>query len=160
MLSQFRKRGKNLQRFFLLVGLALYLFDLESDIFVALQYWKNEEPWWFGLTVAFITGPSLLVNFTAIIQITNIWTFIAAVLQLSIVTRYIQAISSAYGRTYSLAILRYIETITESAPQWCLQVYIMLRQWFFPSYTVVLTVFSMLPLAWNITTLEKERRKN
>ena len=32
----------------------------------------------------------------------------------------------------------------------------MLRQWSFPSYTVVSAVFSLLSLAWSIMTLEKE----
>ena len=150
--------GKKLPRFFLSVGLVLYLFDLGSDIYVAVQYWKNNETWWFRLTVGFITGPSLLVNSIAIIQMMNIWTFIAAVLQLSMIARYIEAISSENPYTYFLAKVRYLETITESAPQWCLQVYIMLRQWHFPSYTVVSTIFSMLSLTWSITILEKERR--
>ncbi len=57
-----------------------------------------------------------------------------------------------------LAKLRYVETITESAPQLCLQVYIMLRQWDFPTYTVVSSVLSLLSLAWSITTLEKEKK--
>ena len=48
-----------------------------------------------------------------------------------------------YFPPYLLAILRHIEKITESAPQLCLQVYIMLRQWSFPSYTVVPSVFSL-----------------
>ena len=151
--------GKTLQRLSLLVGLVLYLFDLGSDIYVAVQHWRNDETWWFGLTVGFICVPSLVVNLTAIFQFLKIWTFIAAFLQLSIVIRYIQAFASPKDYAYLVAILRYLETITESAPQWCLQVYIMLRQWSFPSYTVVSTVLSMLSLAWSITTLEKERRK-
>ncbi len=93
-----------------------------------------------------------------------------AVLQLSIVVYYIETIISPYPRRlrettspdhrrfYFLAKLRYLETITESAPQLCLQVYIMLRQWYFPTYTVVSSVFSFLSLTWSITTLEKERK--
>ncbi len=34
----------------------------------------------------------------------------------------------------------------------------MLRQWDFPTYTVVSSVLSLLSLAWSITTLEKERK--
>ena len=134
-------------------------FSLWVGFMLCCMYLTSCQIFMSRLTVGFISvpPPSLLVNFTAIIQITNIWTFIAAVLQLSIVTRYIQAVSSENPRTYLLAILRYLDTITESAPQWCLQVYIMLRQWSFPSYTVVSAVFSLLSLAWSITTLEKER---
>ena len=157
--------GKNLKRFFLSVGLVLYVFDLVSDIYVAAQHWNNDEPWWFGFTVGFICIPSIIVNFAAIIQTMNIWTCTTAFAQLSIVARYVEAIvepdanNGAFSRTYMLAILRYIETITKSAPQWCLQVYIMLRQWSFPSYTVVSTVLSMLSLTWSIMVLENGRRK-
>ena len=154
-----------LKRAFLLAGLVLYLFDLGSDIYVAVQYWKNDEPWWFGTTVMFISVPSLFVNGAAIIQIRNIGTFLAAIFQLSIVVRYIEVLikpsakSGAFSRTYWLEILRYIETIAESAPQWCLQVYIMLRQESYPWYIVISIVLSLLSLVWSIMALEMERRK-
>ncbi|XP_028410704.1 XK-related protein 6-like [Dendronephthya gigantea] len=149
---------KKLQRLNLMVGLVLFLFDYGSDIYVAIQYWNNGEIWWFSLTVVFISVPSIIVNITAIIQVINAWRCIAALLQLSIVIRYFEVISSPIvDGTYSLARLRYLETITESAPQWCLQVYIMLRQWSFPSYTIVSSVLSFLSLIWSIRTLEKER---
>ena len=95
----------------------------------------------------------------------NIWSCTTAIVQLSVVARYIEALVEPrtsvgdFRLTYLLAILRYIETITESAPQWCLQVYIMFRQRSFPSYTVVSSVFSLLSLAWSIMTLEKERKE-
>ena len=150
---------KKLDRLSLVVGLILYLFDYGSDIYVAIQYGKNNDYWWFGITIGLIVVPSMIVNITAIIQLINIWRSILAVLQLSIVVRYIETLKSPHpSRTYFLARLRYLETITESAPQWCLQVYIMLRQWSFPSYTVVSTVLSLLSLAWSITTVEKQRK--
>ncbi|CAB4023706.1 scaffolding [Paramuricea clavata] len=58
---------------------------------------------------------------------------------------------------YKLAWTRYVETLTESTPQWCLQIYIMLRQWDFPWLTVLSAVISLLSLAWSITALEKAR---
>ncbi len=73
------------------------------------------------------------------------------------VTRRSETTSSDRCRIYFLAQLRYVETITKSAPQLCLQVYIMLRQWYFPTYTMVSSVLSFLSLAWSITTLEKEK---
>ena len=170
----------------LIVGLVLYLFDYGSDIYVAIKYWKNNDVWWFGITTGFILVPSIIVNTTAIVKVSNFRrSIMAAVLQLSIVVRYIETIISPYGpvtgwsettsryplvarwsettlpdrrRIFFLATLRYLETITESAPQLCLQVYIMLRQWDFPWYTVVSSVFSLLSLTWSITTLEKERK--
>ncbi len=158
---------EELPRLSLIVGLLLYLFDFGSDIYVAIKYWKNNDGWWFGMTTAFILVPSIIVNITAIVQVINFWRFIMAVLQLSIVVRYIETIISPYPlvitlpdrrRIFFLAKLRYLETITESAPQLCLQVYIMLRQWHFPTYTVVSSVLSLLSLAWSITTLETERK--
>ena len=161
--------GRKMQRFLLSAGLVLYLFDLGSDIYVAVRHWKNGETWWFWLTAVFIIVPSVIVNFAAIFKFVNSWSCITAIVQLSIVARYIEALedpdsqisnlNNSYRRTRWLAILRYLETITESAPQWCLQVYIMLRQWSFPLYTVVSSVFSMLSLVWSITLLQKETRK-
>ena len=46
------------------------------------------------------------------------------------------------------------EAFAESAPQCCLQNYIMIRQWHFPWYTVMSTVLSLFSLAWSITSLE------
>ncbi|XP_028413909.1 XK-related protein 8-like [Dendronephthya gigantea] len=145
----------------LFFGLFLFLFDHGSDIYVAVQYWKNGETWWFWLTVAFIVLPSIIVNITAIVQQRNMISFIAGFFQLSIVTRYLEAIFRydhvTPRRIYSLAKLRYLETITESAPQWCLQVYIMLRQWSFPPFTIASSILSFLSLVWSIRTLEKKR---
>ena len=158
--------SENLKRFFLLLGLMLYIFDLASDILVADKHWNNDETWWFGLTVVFICFPSIIVNFAAIIQIMDTWTCTTAFAQLSIVARYVEAIIEPnadvdeFPRTYLLAILRYVETIAESAPQLCLQVYIMLRQQVYPTFTIVSTVVSVLSLTWSIVVLENERRKN
>lgn len=136
----------------------LYLFDLGSDIYVAVQYQKNGDTSWFIATVILIAVPSFIVNVVAIIpHWSNVWTWIVASLQLSIFARYFKALLSDSGDLL-IAQLRYLETITESAPQWCLQIYIMIRQWSFPWYTVTSSVLSFLSLAWSITTLEKERR--
>ncbi len=151
--------GRTLQRLNLIVGLLLYLFDYGSDIYVAIKYWKNNDVWWFGMTIGFILVPSIIVNITAIVQVINFWRFIMAVLQLSIVVRYIETIISPDPRRiFFLAKLRYLETITESAPQLCLQFYIMLRQWDFPTYNVVSSVLSLLSLIWSIMTVERERK--
>ena len=53
--------------------------------------------------------------------------------------------------------IQYIETFTESIPQWCLQVYIMLTKQSFPWYTVLSASLSLLSLAWSNTALEKAR---
>ena len=59
---------------------------------------------------------------------------------------------------HSLAWIHYIEAVTEAAPQWCLQVYIMFRQWRFPWWSVFSTVSSLVSLAWSITTLERTKK--
>ncbi|CAB3978479.1 XK-related 6-like [Paramuricea clavata] len=71
--------------------------------------------------------------------------------------QYRVAITTSNKSAYRLAWVRYVETLTESTPQWCLQVYIMLRQWDFPWLTVLSAVVSLLSLAWSITALEKAR---
>ena len=71
--------------------------------------------------------------------------------------QYRAAITTSNKSTYSLALVRYVETLTESTPQCCLQIYIVLRQWDFPWLTVLSTVISLLSLAWSITAVEKAR---
>ena len=70
---------------------------------------------------------------------------------------YAKAVIESNESAYKLAWYHYVEAIAESAPQWCLQVLIMLFQWDFPSLTVTSAVFSFLSLAYSITKLEKTR---
>ena len=152
--------GKIFQQLTLLSGLVLYLLDYGSDIYVAYRYWQNGDVWWFGLTVGFIVGPSIILNITAIIQLIDCWTCLAGVLQLSFIIRYFEAIKSpTKDRVYFLTKLHYLETIVESAPQCCLQGYILLQEWKFPAYTVVSIFLSFLSLAWSIISLEKARHE-
>ena len=145
--------GRVFERMTLFVGMLLYIFDFGSDGYVAFQYYKNNEMWWFSLTVIFILGPSILVNVTAVVHVFNIWTTIAAIFQLTIILRYFEAFGKKEG-VILVTKLRYLETLTESAPQLCLQVYIMLRQWNFPWYTILSSVLSLLSVAWGITKSE------
>ncbi|CAB4023590.1 XK-related 9 [Paramuricea clavata] len=69
--------------------------------------------------------------------------------------QYCEGITKSNKSTCSFAWVHYVETLTESTPQWCLQIYIMLRQWDFPWLTVLSAVISLLSLAWSITALEK-----
>ena len=90
-------------------------------------------------------------------------------LQMFIIYRYYTVIKEPGRRmddsetpdpcTLLLARLRYVETITENAPQLCLQVYIMLHQQYFPPLTVISSVLSLLALTWCITVLEEEKRQ-
>ncbi len=58
---------------------------------------------------------------------------------------------------YQFAWIRYVEAYLESTPQLLLQVYIMLKKWSFPWYTVLSATVSLLALAWSNTALEKAR---
>jgi hypothetical protein len=185
-------RGKK-ELFMLITGLVLFIFDLVTDIVVAVQYRLKGEYWWFGLTLFFIIVPLLIVNIMAAYQTHDgsykTLSLCSCCLCSSIFVRYGQefeywkrrywdnppcghnykecsclhseqhrAAKTLYNDSaYKLAQVCYAETLTESAPQWCLQVYIMLRQWDFPWLTVLSTVFSLLSLAWSITALEKAR---
>ena len=185
-------RGKK-KLFFLVTSFLLYLFDVGSDVLVALQYYRNHELWWFGFTLALIIIPSIIVNIWASIINFNILkeksgrNLLICVFQLSMIQFYKKKLcqwkeENWYNRccekkywncscedcksfvevkkkstefSFYLAFLSYVKSFTESAPQWCLQNYIMLRQWSFPWYIIVSTVFSLLSLAWSITSLEK-----
>jgi hypothetical protein len=186
-------RGKK-DLFMLITGLVLFIFDLVTDIVVAVLYGLKGEYWWFGLTLFFIIFPLFIVNLMAAAQAgghgfcANLNCCLFFVCS-SIFVRYVQefkdwkqthwdnppcgdnykecdcpdceqyraAITKSNKSAYDLAWVRYAETLTESTPQWCLQVYIMLRLWDFPWLTVLSTVFSLLSLAWSITALEKAR---
>ena len=119
-LYEFLKIGKNQRRLRLIVGLMLYLFDYGSDIFVAFQYWKHSEYWWFGLTTGLIVVPSIIVNMTAICKLMTETrkSIFDCTLHLSVVIRYMETIVSLDSSDiYFLTKLRYLETITESVPQ-------------------------------------------
>jgi hypothetical protein len=107
-----------------------------SDIYVAVQYWRN-----------------------GILYHRNACTCIFGLLQFSMIPRYIYAIFSD-SHDFIIAKLQYMETIGESARQWCIQTYIMLKLWEFPWYTVLSVLISLVSLAWSITTLEREKAKN
>ena len=188
-------RGKT-ELFTLVIGLVLFIFDLGSDIFVALQYVKHNEIWWFVTTICFAFFTMIWVSIAARYQMKkDRYSKRVVCLFLSFFRRYykefkqwkrtfwdqypceklekncswkfckkcelfLEEKSKFKDTQYKLAAVRYIETMCESAPQWCLQVYIMLRQWHFPWYTMVSVVFSFLSLAWSITVLEKASKNS
>ena len=184
--------------FLLLTSFLLYGFDVGSDIYVAITYFQKEDYWWFGITIALVILPGIVVNifsFRGNWYISNeeakIFKVLTCVFQLFVIQQYCEALKrwkrmnwgigapqpcnednydtcecknckryfekkkqcADYDR--NLALTRYIEAFAESAPQWCLQFYIMLRQWSFPWITITSTVFSLLSLAWSITSVEK-----
>ena len=192
-----RKRGM-LHLINLIVGFGLHVCDVGFDIYVAIQYAKRDEWWWFAFTLAFVMLP-VIVTFSVYsdeIDEDSVCDVCGDILAHAILSLFIVLInyvedfcvwkrkywdnklcidmhsrcmrySCEYCEEYrkrqaesshDLAFARYLETMSESAPQWCLQNYVMLRQWYFPWYTVLSTVFSFLSLAWSITSLEKANK--
>ena len=173
--SWLRKRGI-LHLINLIVGFGLYVCDVVFDIYVAVQYARKGEWWWFAFTLAFVMLPLITTNFvhSNIIEGSDILTGIPVSMFIVLINyvRDFHVWKKNYWDNESehctehrerlaksrLAYVRYLETMSESAPQWCLQNYVMLRQWYFPWYTVLSTVFSFLSLAWSIVSLEKAEK--
>ena len=187
-------KGKK-ELFMLILGLVLYIVDMATDIYVALQYKRAGEYGWFAWTLTFIIIPLLITSVVAWRQLNKkkgCMKYIGLYLIIPSVSiffrfkeefehwgqtyqkncpcgenykecncrdckKYRKAISAARKSAYSFAWLRYVETFTESIPQWILQAYIMLSQLSFPWYTVLSASFSFLSLAWSNTALEKAR---
>lgn len=176
----------------LVIGLGLFVLDLSSDIFVAVQHIRNGEIWWFVstiiiffITIIYITMASrhqmksgrlnncLMYTFLSIFRLYHkefmqwkrtFWDNSPCARNCrenpcEICQRYVEEKTKFSDYQYHLASIRYIESMSELAPQWCLQVYIMLRQWYYPWYTVVSVTFSLLSIAWNVTAVEKSREE-
>ena len=180
-------KGKK-ELFMLILGFALYIVDMVTDIIVASQYKRAGENGWYAWTLTFIIIPLLITSVVAWRQLNNEGCCLI-IPSLSIFFRFKEeyghwkqtyhdnlpcgenykecnctdckkhrkAISAARESAYEFAWLRYLETFTESTPQWILQAYIMLSQLSFPWYTVLSASFSFLSLAWSNTALEKAR---
>ena len=164
---------------FLLASFILYFMDIISDIYVALQYYKNGETWWCAITLAFVIVPHVIINTYAAYEfhdgLSRRKVFFMWILQLSILASFKKEFTrwkrehlktnvnitdqhKQHSRDLTLTVhhffLRLAEAFAESAPQWCLQNCIMIKQWHFPWYTILSTFFSLLSLAWSITCLE------
>ena len=46
-----------------LIGIGSYLFDVGTDCWVAYTHYARRNWWWFGLTLSFVIGPSLVMTF-------------------------------------------------------------------------------------------------
>jgi hypothetical protein len=183
-------KGKK-QLLLLTVGFLLLIFDVVTDILVAVHYGLEGEYSWFGLTLLFIIVPLFIVSLITTNQTDDGFCENASCCLLcsAIFVRYAQefahwkrayrdvppcggncqnldceecqryqsALKASKKSAYNFAWIRYVATLTESTPQWCLQTYVMLLHWNFPWYTVLSVVFSLLSLSWSSATLEKAR---
>ena len=121
-----------------LVSVVLFLVDLGTDIYVAVKHHQNGDETFFILSVVFIVGPFII----------------------GIAVACFQQVRAGNELENTLVYARYIEAMYESAPQWCLQVYIMLLQWEFPWYTILSTVVSLLSLTWSTIQIEIQTAKD
>ena len=166
----------------LVASFVIYIMDIISDIYVAFQYYKHDERWWCGITLIFVLVPHLIINtYAAYININFHWyslrkAVLMWIFQISVLASFKQEFtrwkkehwknnresvsirdeqhSTNVTLTMHHTFLCLAEAFAESAPQCCLQIYIMMRQWHFPWYTVLSTVLSLLSLSWSITSLE------
>ena len=186
-------RGKK-ELFMLILGTVLFIADLATDTYVAVQYGREGETLWCSLTVVLIIIPLFFVNIVAAIQtkggwfctsmcrdgqdarrlcyLVSCWPIIVRFKKEFVnwkriyhdyipcqedykyctcagCKQYCELVNESNRSAYKLAWIRYGETAIESAPQWCFQVYVMLRRWS--------TVIALLSLAWSVTGLEKAR---
>ncbi|XP_028403505.1 XK-related protein 6-like [Dendronephthya gigantea] len=118
-----------------IVSFVLFAADLGTDIYVAVKHRENGDEGWFAWTLVFTVIP-LVISFLA--------------------PCYAKKLYEVRDIGDTLVIARYMEAMYESAPQWCLQVYIMLLKWEFPWYTILSTVFSLLGLTWSTIDLERK----
>ncbi len=148
----------------LIVGYVLHVVDVGSDVYVAIQYCIRSEWWWFSLTLVFTVLPLLAENFSLCFSPLRS-LFIVSISYKDAIRKWKEENWDCNENVENvecnrdLAETRYNETIAESAPQWCLQTYVMLRQWFFPYYTILSTLLSFLSLAWSITMFERAEKQ-
>ncbi|XP_076333513.1 XK-related protein 6-like isoform X2 [Tachypleus tridentatus] len=129
--------------------IASFLLDIGSDIFVSCFHLKDGNIWYFGLTVAFIVGPSLTMTCFSLrwyLQDESIkkapatptqWVvrFFFLLLQLGPLLRDTTKQKERYNQYYEemayeqqdATMLRLFECYLESAPQLVLQLYILAR---------------------------------
>ena len=80
----------------LLTSFILYIMDIISDIYVAIQYYKNGEIWWCAITLVFVIVPHIIINtYAAYININFLWmsarkSFLMWILQISILASFKQ----------------------------------------------------------------------
>ncbi|XP_078681647.1 XK-related protein 6-like [Branchiostoma floridae x Branchiostoma belcheri] len=126
-----------------LFPLGLYLFDTITDLTLAVQYYYSGDLNWFGLTLGFVLGPSIVINF---VSLYISWDdddstpikgrkCLLAVLQLSVVSGYLNIlyllvkgkdVDEHVKTDLRIPIVHLLEGMLESVPQLCLQLYILL----------------------------------
>ncbi|XP_019619890.1 PREDICTED: XK-related protein 6-like [Branchiostoma belcheri] len=127
--------------------LGLYLVDLLTDILLAVSYYNSRDYTWFGLTLAFILLPSIVMQVWTWVCLGNEnqemdrvitrgwWVLVLCVLQLGVFVDY-WVLYQRFKRGSDIGDSKYaflpqihlVETMLEAVPQLCLQLYITIVQ--------------------------------
>ena len=59
--------------FWCIWALITYLFDIGSDIFVAIMYWRHGHIWWFSLTLSFVVVPAFTMTLFSFVLYIRDW---------------------------------------------------------------------------------------
>ncbi|XP_019631220.1 PREDICTED: XK-related protein 4-like [Branchiostoma belcheri] len=126
--------------FYVVVPLGLYLFDVTTDLSLAVQYYNSGDFTWFGLTLGFVLGPSIIINIFSLLISGNVkdsklmsFKVLLAILQLGVFPVYLNILYLLVKGNdvdkhivISLPAVHLLEGMLESVPQLCLQLYILL----------------------------------
>ncbi|XP_078701684.1 XK-related protein 6-like [Branchiostoma floridae x Branchiostoma belcheri] len=139
-----------------LFPLSLYLFDVTTDLWLAVQYYNSGDSIWFGLTLTFVLVPSIFMSFTSLFTSVNAedttlnmnLMFVLTILQLGVTHSYVNILHMLLrGRDVEqhveggLPIVHLLEAMLECVPQLCLQFYIIIST---SEQVSVLKVISMV----------------
>ncbi|CAH1246005.1 XKR4 [Branchiostoma lanceolatum] len=127
--------------------LGLYLVDLLTDLLLAVMYYNSKDYTWFGLTLAFILLPSIVMQVWTWVCLgyenqemdrviaRGWWVLVLCVLQMGVFVDY-WVLYQRFKRGSDIGDSKYaflpqihlVETMLEAVPQLCLQLYITIVQ--------------------------------
>ncbi|XP_078600479.1 XK-related protein 6-like [Branchiostoma floridae x Branchiostoma japonicum] len=159
-----------------LFPLCLYLIDVITDLALAVQYYYSGDFTWFGLTLGFVLGPTIIANIllawlTEDSEMNKYVKYLLRVLQLSVFMEYcnifrllLRGEVAEIHVENSLPIAHLFEAMLESIPQLCLQLYIIISTGEQVSVLQVITMVASLLAAvkavvtyWYYTNNEADR---
>ncbi|XP_078681603.1 XK-related protein 6-like [Branchiostoma floridae x Branchiostoma belcheri] len=123
-----------------LLPLGLYLFDIITDLSLAAQYYNSGDLNWFGWTLGFVLGPTLIINFRYLQgyfrednEPIKYVRCLLSTLQLSVILEYFGLFRLLLkGKDVEkleeddLPAIHLLEATLECVPQLCLQGYILI----------------------------------
>lgn len=135
----------------LIVPVLLGYFDLGSDLYTAVSYYKSSHPMWFGLGLFFALGPAVIVS-AVFLPRSKWYRRVLVATQLSLL---FEALVTVVDEEYSdiLALVRVIEPLFESVPQLLLQLYALLFLWVDTSSSPSRLVWRVVSVCISATSL-------